>query len=47
VSARTSAVAAAHWGGRTVDNLLERPRAVLGTLIGIQIAATLALALSV
>ena len=32
---------------RTVDSLLERPRAVLGTLIGAQIAATFVLALSV
>jgi hypothetical protein len=30
-----------------VDQLLERPRAVLGTLIGVQVAATLVLALTV
>ena len=47
VSARRRALAAARWGGRTVDRLLERPRAVLGALIAAQIAATLALALSV
>ena len=47
MSARRSALAAARWGGRTVDRLLERPRAVLGGLITAQIAATLALALSV
>lgn len=47
MSARTSATAAARWCGRTVDLLLDRPRAVLGTLVGIQIAATLVLALSV
>ena len=29
-----ASVAAARWGGRTVDRLLERPRAVLGALIG-------------
>ena len=47
MSVRTSAAAAAHWGARTVDRLLERPRAVLGTLVGVQIAATVVLALSV
>ena len=41
------AVGAARGVGRTVDRLLERPRSVLGTLIGVQIAATLVLALSV
>lgn len=38
---------AARRTGRTLDLLLERPRAVLGTLIGAQIAATFVLALSV
>ena len=47
MSVHTSAAAAAHWGARTVDRLLERPRAVLGTLVGVQIAATVVLALSV
>jgi hypothetical protein len=47
VSVRTRAASAARWGGRTVDHLLERPRAVLGTLIAGQIAATIVLALSV
>ncbi len=47
MSARTRAVAAACWCGRTVDRLLERPRTVLGTLIAAQIAATLVLAFSV
>jgi len=41
----TSVVAATARGiGRTVDRLLERPRAVLGALIGVQIASTLVLA---
>ena len=44
---RTSAAAAARFGGRTVDHLLRRPRAVLGTLMSVQIVATLVLALSV
>jgi len=47
VSARSTAVAAARRGGNTVDRLLERPRAVLGTLIAAQIAFVLVLALSV
>jgi hypothetical protein len=47
VSVAASAEAAARWGGRTVDFLLERPRTVLGALIGVQIAATIVLALSV
>jgi len=42
-----SFVAAARWAGHAVDRLLERPRPVLGTLIGVQIAATLAVALAV
>jgi hypothetical protein len=47
VSVGARAAAAARLGGRTVDRLLERPRAVLGTLIAGQIAATVILALSV
>ena len=47
MSVVTSGAAAARWSGRTVDRLLERPRIVLGTLVGLQIAATLTLALSV
>jgi hypothetical protein len=39
--------AAARRAGRTVDVLLERPRAVLGALIGLQIAATAVLAASI
>jgi hypothetical protein len=40
-------LAAAHRVGHTIDRLLERPRAVLGTLVGVQIAGTTVLALSV
>jgi hypothetical protein len=47
VSAGASAVAAARWGGRTIDVLLERPRTVLGALVAVQIAATIALGLTV
>jgi hypothetical protein len=47
VSVAASAAVAARFGGRTVDRLLERPRAVLGTLVLGQIAATLVLALAV
>ena len=47
MSVATSAAATARWSGRTVDRLLERPRAVLGVLVVAQIAATLVLALSV
>ena len=47
MSARASALAAARRVGRTVDLLLERPRWVLGTLVALQIALTLVLALSV
>jgi hypothetical protein len=47
VSARSTAVAAARRGGNTADRLLERPRAVLGTLIAAQIVLVLVLALSV
>jgi len=40
-------VAAARRAGRSLDVLLEHPRAVLGTLIGVQIAAIAVLALSI
>ena len=46
-SLASAAATAARGTGRTIDGLLERPRAVLGTLIGAQIAATVVLALSV
>ena len=47
MSVTTSTVAIAHGLGRTVDRLLERPRTVLGSLIGLQIVATMVLALAV
>jgi hypothetical protein len=47
MSVATSSLAAARGAGRTLDYLLERPRTVLATLAGLQIAATLALALRV
>jgi hypothetical protein len=47
VSVVASTAAAARWSGRTVDRLLERPRTVVGSLIGLQIGATAVLALSV
>lgn len=47
MSVAASTVELAQGLGRTVDRLLERPRLVLGTLVGGQITATLALALSV
>lgn len=47
MSVATSAGTIAHALGRTADRLLERPRVVVGSLIGLQIAAALALALSV
>jgi hypothetical protein len=47
VSVRRRGAAAAAAGGRTVDRLLARPRAVLGTLVVAQIAAVVVLALSV
>jgi hypothetical protein len=40
-------VAAARRAGRSLDVLLEHPRVVLGTLIGVQIAAIALLALSI
>ena len=47
MSVASATATAARGASRTVDRLLERPRAVLGTLIGAQIAATFVLALSV
>jgi len=47
VSVATSAVATARWSGRTVDRLLARPRTVVGSLVGLQIGATILLALAV
>jgi len=47
VSVASSSIGAAREAGRTVDQLLERPRAVLATLAGLQIAATAVLGLSV
>ena len=46
-SVAESSVAAARGAGRRVDVLLAHPRAVVGTLIGIQIAAIAVLALSI
>ena len=46
MSVATSAVATARWSGRTVDRLLARPRTVVGALVGLQIGATLVLALA-
>ena len=43
MSARSVAIAAGRRGGTTVDRLLERPRAVLGTLVGVQVALALIL----
>ncbi|HXF97022.1 MAG TPA: hypothetical protein VNJ46_00230 [Gaiellaceae bacterium] len=47
MSVASVAVTAAQGAGRTLDRLLERPRAVLGALAAAQLAGTLALALSV
>jgi hypothetical protein len=47
MSVATTSLTAARGAGRTLDHLLERPRVVLGTLVGVQIAATVALALRV
>lgn len=47
MSVASVSVSAAHSVGRTVDRLLDRPRAVLGTLVAAQIVGTLVLALSV
>lgn len=47
MSVASATATAARGVSRTVDNLLERPRAVLGTLVGAQIVGTVVLALSV
>jgi hypothetical protein len=47
VSVAASTVAVAHGVGRSVDRLLERPRLVVGTLVGAQIVSTVVFALSV
>ena len=47
MSVAATSLAAARGAGRSLDHLLERPRTVLATLAGAQIAATVALALSV
>ena len=47
MSVASASVSAAREAGRTFDYLLDRPRAVLATLAGAQIVATVALALSV
>ena len=47
MSVATASLTAARGAGRTLDSLLERPRTVLGTLAGAQIAATMALALRI
>jgi hypothetical protein len=47
MSVATASLTAARGAGRTLDYLLERPLTVLGTLVGAQIAATVALALRV
>ncbi len=47
MSAGSAALGAARAGGHTVDRLLERPRAVLGTLIVAQIALVVVLGLSI
>jgi hypothetical protein len=47
VSVASTSLAAARGAGRTIDRLLDRPRTVLGTLVGAQIVGTVVLALSV
>jgi hypothetical protein len=47
VSVASASIAAARGAGRTVDRLLVRPRAVLGTLVAGQVVGTVALALTV
>jgi hypothetical protein len=47
VSVASAAASAADGVGRTTDRLLERPRIVLGSLIGLQLVATIVLALRV
>jgi hypothetical protein len=45
VSVAASTASAARWSGHTIDRLLERPRTVVGSLIGLQVGATVVLAL--
>ena len=47
MSVTSVSLGAAREAGRSVDYLLERPRAVLGTLASAQIAATVVLAFSI
>jgi hypothetical protein len=47
VSVATASVTVARGAGRTVDRLLEHPRAVVAALAAVQVLATIALALSV
>jgi hypothetical protein len=47
VSVAASTASAARWSGHTVDRLLERPRTVLASLIGLQVGATIVFALAV
>src|SRR5688500_13314377 len=47
MSVAATSLAAARGAGRSLDHLLERPRTVLATLVGAQIAITVALALRV
>jgi hypothetical protein len=46
VSVASASLAAARGAGRTLDRLVERPRTVLGTLVGAQLALTVLLASS-
>ena len=47
MSVASAAATAADGVGRTADRLLDRPRVVVGSLIGLQVGATLVFALSV
>jgi hypothetical protein len=47
MSVAATSLTAARGAGRTLDYLLERPRTVLATLVGAQIAGTIALAVRV
>jgi hypothetical protein len=47
VSVASAAATAADGVGRTADRLLERPRVVVGSLVGLQVVATLVFGLSV
>ncbi|MBA2742290.1 MAG: hypothetical protein H0U46_09800, partial [Actinobacteria bacterium] len=46
MSVASASTIAAREAGRTIDRLLAQPRAVLGVIIGSQIAATIVLALT-